>query len=274
MTDVGYETAVGASPAVASPEHVADARWPERYDLFGVHVSATCYDDVVDCVIDAARSGRPATVDFMAVHGLVSAIRDPAQRDRLNCFDIIAPDGQPVRWALNRFHRAGLTDRVYGPEAMRRLVHAAAEQGIGIYLYGSSQAVIERLRANLQHDCPTLTIAGAEPSLFRPLTDEESEALVQRINTSGAGLVFVGLGCPRQEVFAFEHRERIKAVQLCVGAAFDFHAGTKPMAPAWMQRRGLEWLYRMLTEPGRLWQRYLITNAIFSFLYLRRLLLN
>lgn len=258
----------------ASAEHHAPRRWPAKRDVFGVHVSATCYNEVAACAIDAAHRRTPALIDFMAVHGLVSAVRDPLQRDRLNRFDVVAPDGQPVRWALNRFHRAALDDRVYGPEMMRRLVHDAAEQGIGIYLYGSTHEVIQRLQDNLTRAFPTLIIAGAEPSLFRPLSAEEDAALVQRINDSDAGLVFLGLGCPRQEVFAFEHRDRIRAVQLCVGAAFDFHAGTKPMAPTWMQRHGLEWLYRMLTEPGRLWQRYLVTNTIFSALYVRRLVLG
>src|ERR671935_252957 len=116
---------------------------------------------------------------------------------------------------------------------------------------GGSAAVAERLRANLLELCPKLRIAGCEAPPFRPLTPEEDRALVERINRSGAGLVFIGLGCPKQDLFAYEHRDSIRAVQVCVGAAFDFHAGVKPMAPVWMQRRGLEWLYRLVPGPRR-----------------------
>jgi exopolysaccharide biosynthesis WecB/TagA/CpsF family protein len=164
---------------------------------------------------------------------------------------------------VNLLHRAGLAERVYGPELMLRLCRGAAAAGVSIYLYGGNPEVAEKLRANLTHLCPGLRIAGYEAPPFRPLTPEEDRAVVERINASGAGLVFIGLGCPKQDVFAYEHRDSIRAVQLCVGAAFDFHAGVKPMAPAWMQRRGLEWLYRLIQEPGRLWRRYLVTNSIF-----------
>jgi N-acetylglucosaminyldiphosphoundecaprenol N-acetyl-beta-D-mannosaminyltransferase len=110
---------------------------------------------------------------------------------------------------------------------------------------------------------PRLRIAGAEAPPFRRLTPEEDEAMVQRINASGAGLVFIGLGCPKQDHFAADHMDHIQAVQVCVGAAFDFHAGNKRTAPAWMQRRGLEWLFRLFQEPRRLWKRYLVTNTLF-----------
>src|SRR5204863_3570670 len=146
---------------------------------------------------------------------------------------------------------------------MLRLCRAAAAAGVSIYLYGGNPAVAEKLRANLLAACPGLEIAGYEAPPFRALTPDEDEAVVERINASGAGLVFIGLGCPKQDHFAFEHRDRLRAVQLCVGAAFDFHAGVKKMAPAWMQRRGLEWLFRLGQEPGRLWRRYLVTNSRF-----------
>ena len=107
---------------------------------------------------------------------------------------------------------------------------------------------------------------------FRELTDEENAAACDRINASGAGLTFIGLGCPKQDIFAHRNRNRIQSVQLCVGAAFDFHAGNKKMAPEWMQKYGLEWTYRLLQEPGRLWKRYLMTNTAFVFLMARRLL--
>src|SRR5439155_7887040 len=139
----------------------------------------------------------------------------------------------------------------------------AAEVGIPIYLYGGTPLVAEKLRANLLGLFPALQIAGWEAPPFRTLRQEEDRDVVERIRQSGAGLVFIGLGCPKQDLFAYDHRQSLNAIQVCVGAAFDFHAGVKKMAPPWMQRRGLEWLYRVCQEPGRLWRRYLITNSIF-----------
>jgi exopolysaccharide biosynthesis WecB/TagA/CpsF family protein len=240
--------------------------------LFGVDVSATSYDELTELLIRAARRGQPATVTHLAVHALITAVREPEFRRRVNELDIVAPDGQPVRGALNWFYGAALGDRVYGPELMSRLCARAADEGVGVYLYGSYPQVVERLRDNLVERSPALRVVGCEPSLFRALTPEEDDALVRRVNDSGAGLLFVGLGCPRQEVFAHEHRGRIKAVQLCVGAAFDFHAGNKKMAPGWMQRHGMEWLYRLIQEPTRLWRRYLVTNTFFCILFLRRMI--
>ncbi len=244
--------------------------WPRKHTLFnGVKVSATCYDEVVRDCLAAAEAHVPATIDLMPVSVLIPAVRDPWLREKLNAFDVVAPDGQPVRWSLNFFHRARLSERVYGPELTRRLCKAAAERGVAIYLYGSTPEVIERLSANLKAMFPALKIAGAESPPFRPLTPHEDRQAVERINASGAGLVFIGTGGPRQEIFAHAHRHSIKAVQICVGAAFDFHAGTKRMAPPWMQKRGLEWLFRLVQEPGRLWKRYLVQNTLFCALFIR-----
>jgi exopolysaccharide biosynthesis WecB/TagA/CpsF family protein len=134
---------------------------------------------------------------------------------------------------------------------------------VPVYLYGGTPDTVKKLRENLRAQFEGLQIAGCESPPFRPLTAEEDEDVVRRINDSGAGVVFIGLGCPKQDEFAYAHRTRIRAVQVCVGAAFDFHAGVKSMAPAWMQRFGLEWFYRLIQEPRRLWRRYLVTNTIF-----------
>ena len=270
--------ALAAGPQLAAVVEdlspAAAPRWPAKHDLFGVRMSTTTYGECVNVLLDAARRRQPAVAAHLAVHAVVTAATDPAHRARVNAFDIAAPDGQPVRTALNWFHRAGLVDRVYGPELMLRLCRAAAHQGVSVYLYGSTPEVIARLTRRLTELAPGLTIAGAESPPFRSLTPEEDAATVRRINDSGAGLVFIGLGCPRQEVFAAEHRDRLRAVQVCVGAAFDFHAGNKKMAPAWMQRHSLEWLYRLAQEPGRLWRRYLITNTIFCWFVARRCVLG
>lgn len=237
--------------------------WPRKVDLFGIGMTPTTYAEATDVILSAAARRQSAVVACQAVHAVMTACSDPELKRRVNEFEMLTPDGQPVRWAMNLLHRAGLRDRVYGPELTLRLCRAAARRGVSIYLYGGSLAVLEKLQARLLLLCPDLQIAGAESPPFRPLTLEEDQAVIERINSSGAGLVFIGLGCPKQDHFAFEHRDSIRAVQLCVGAAFDFHAGAKPMAPEWMQRRGLEWLFRLYQEPRRLWRRYLTTNALF-----------
>jgi exopolysaccharide biosynthesis WecB/TagA/CpsF family protein len=187
---------------------------------------------------------------------------------------MITPDGQPVRWALNLLHQTGLNDRVYGPELTLKVCGLAAAQGVGVYFYGSTPEVISALQTNLATRFPGLHIAGAEAPPFRALTATEKADTVARINRSGAGIVFIGLGCPKQDYFAHEHRHSIKAVQVCVGAAFDFHAGTQKMAPPWMQKRGLEWLFRFLKEPRRLWRRYAVTNSIYLLLLAKALLMR
>ena len=249
-------------------------RWPAKYDVLGVEVSATSYDELARLFITAAKRGQSALATFLPVHGIVTGAFEADYRYRINAFDVVGPDGQPVRWALNKIHKAGLKDRVYGPEMMMRLCGKAAEEGVAIYLYGSTNEVLGKIKAQLEDRYPAIKIVGVESPPFRPLTAEENDEVANRINASGAGLVFIGLGCPRQDVFAHENRHRIKAVQLCVGAAFDFHAGTKKTAPAWMQKRGLEWLYRLTQEPGRLWKRYLVTNTAFVYLMTRRLVIG
>ncbi len=243
--------------------NTSNITWPDKVDLFGVAVSPTRYDEAVNAIVAAAEQRAPAIVSCHAVHAVITASGDPGLRAKVNTFEMITPDGQPVRWALNLLHQAKLTDRVYGPELMLRLCRRAAREGVSIYLYGGSEKVVADLQKKLVHEFPSLCIAGAESPPFRELTDEEDMAAVDRINRSGAGLIFIGLGCPKQDVFAFEHRARIHAVQICVGAAFDFHAGAKPMAPDWMQRFALEWLFRLQQEPRRLWRRYLATNTVF-----------
>ncbi|MCE9544632.1 MAG: WecB/TagA/CpsF family glycosyltransferase [Planctomycetia bacterium] len=241
-----------------------DRAWPRKHNVCGVQVSATNYDEVVDCLTAAGQRGESAVGSFFAVHAVITAAGDAELCKKVNAFDIVAPDGQPVRWALNRLHKAGLRDRVYGPELMLRMCQRAAAEGLPIYLYGgANEEILAALQASLLTRFPELKIAGAESPPFRPLTASEDAEMVRRVNDSGARFLFIGLGCPKQDHFAADHVGRIKAVQLCVGAAFDFHAGRTQMAPAWMQRNGLEWLYRVCREPRRLWKRYLVTNSVF-----------
>jgi exopolysaccharide biosynthesis WecB/TagA/CpsF family protein len=188
----------------------------------------------------------------------------------INDFALVTPDGQAVKLALNFLHRAGIRQRVCGPDLLPRLCQAAAEQDVSVYLYGSTAETVGRPRKEFLRCFPALRVVGCEPSVFRPLTPEEDRELVARINRSGAGIVFLGLGCPLQEGFAHAHRHSIDAVQVCVGAAFDFVSGVKRRAPKWMQDHGLEWLFRLKEEPRRLFRR----NAVHSPKFVGRVMLQ
>src|SRR5262249_17413495 len=186
----------------------------------------------------------------------------------------VTPDGQPVRWAMNALHGAGLQERVYGPTLMRRLCESAEAEGISVYFYGGRPEVLARLVQRLGSAFPRLSIAGSSSPPFRPLTPEEDVADIERIISSQAQLVFVGLGCPRQERWAYDHRAQLGRPVVCVGAAFDFHAGALRQAPGWMQSRGLEWFFRLVMEPRRLWRRYAKHIPIFVVLVSRQYLMQ
>ena len=243
--------------------------FPPRYPIAGVLVSGATYESATASIVEAARAGQSALVAATSVHGLTLAAIDPSFGRQLNTFDLVPPDGQPVRWGLNLLHDLRLTDRVYGPTLMLRVCEAAARDGLPIYLYGGRPQVLERLGKRLPALVPGLTIAGLRSPPFRALSPEEDQADTSAIRDSGARIVFVGLGCPRQEQWAFAHRSQLPMPIVCVGAAFDFHAGTLRQAPAWMQARGLEWLFRLLMEPRRLWRRYAKHIPIYVFLLAR-----
>ena len=234
-----------------------------KLNLLGVLVDAVDYEATVDRIISAAEARRSLVTSAAAVHGVMTGVLDPVHRYRLNRLDLVVPDGQPVRWGLNLLHGARLRDRVYGPTLTLKLCAAAAARGLPIYLYGSRAVVLDALANRLEARFPGLRIAGMEPSKFRPITAGEKREIIERIRASGAQLTFVGLGCPRQEVWAFEYREHLAMPIVAVGAAFDFHAGMLTQAPATLQRVGLEWLFRLVQEPRRLWRRYLTLNPAY-----------
>ena len=240
-------------------------QWPPKANLFGVQISTVTCDEACDAILSAVRSGVPGVVSAFDVNALVTAATKPALAAEVNRFAIITPDGQPVRWALNWLYRAGLQRNVRGSNLMWQLCRRAAEQGVSIYLYGSTPETLLALETKLRSSFPALEFAGIESPPYRPLTSEEDAAMIERVNASGAGLMFLGLGCPKQDYFAASHSDRIRPVQLCVGAAFDFLSGSKSTAPKWMQKIGLEWLFRLWQEPRRLWKRYLVSNTRFVF---------
>ena len=185
--------------------------------------------------------------------------------------DMATPDGAPVAWMLRRQGVRG-QPRVTGPDLMEAYCAHAAASAEPLFLYGSTDETLRRLQLELRRRWPTLRIVGTHSPPFRPLSAAEDDAVVRQINQSGAGTVWVSLGCPKQEQWMASHSGRIDAVMIGVGAAFDFHAGTVARAPAWARNHGLEWLHRLCSEPGRLWKRYLHTNSVFIAAALRQLL--
>jgi len=234
-----------------------------KANVLGVLVDAVDYEAAVKRITSAAHAQRGYSVTALAVHGVMTGVADRQHRHRLNSFDMVTPDGQPIRWAMNLLRGTKLTDRVYGPTLMAKVCAAAAKERLPIYLYGSRAQVIDALADRLCERFPGLVIAGKEPSKFRPLTADEKVEMIQRVNDSGARCLFVGLGCPRQEVFAYECRADLRMPVMAVGAAFDYLAGLLKEPPAWVQRSGLQWAYRWGQEPRRLFKRYALTNPVF-----------
>jgi N-acetylglucosaminyldiphosphoundecaprenol N-acetyl-beta-D-mannosaminyltransferase len=234
-----------------------------RLNVLGVGISATDLAAATDRIIAAAAAQQPLGVSALAVHAVMEARSQPDYRARLNTLDLAAPDGQPVRWALNALHGARLRTRVYGPFLMQAVCARAAREGLPIYLFGSSAETLGPLAARLAASHPGLRVAGTRPSRFRRISAAEARDDAQAIAGSGARIVFCGLGCPRQEAWVHAMRPLLGLPLVGVGAAFALYAGERSMAPAWMQDRGLEWLFRLGQEPGRLAGRYLVQGPGF-----------
>jgi exopolysaccharide biosynthesis WecB/TagA/CpsF family protein len=236
-----------------------------KKNVIGILIDAVDYEASVDFIFRAARDRRGAAISALAVHGVMTGALDLTHKFRLNHFDLLVPDGQPVRWVLNWLYRAKLADRVYGPNLTLKVCQRAAAEGQSIYLYGSTPEILSAMQKSLEERFPGIHVAGSEPSKFRRLTSAEKSDLAARIVNSGASITLVGLGCPRQEYFAYEFRSALSMPILAVGAAFPFIAGYVTQAPQWMQDRGLEWLFRLCVEP-RLWRRYLYLNPAYLLL--------
>lgn len=231
--------------------------------VLGSRIDSLSWDAALTRLLRWARARSSRSVTICNVHVVVSAARDAKYREVINTSDMATPDGAPVAWMLRRQGFVG-QPRLSGPDLMWRLCERCAEEDLSVYCYGSSEPTLALLRQHLAAAFPNLKLTMESPP-FRELTAEEDAATVARINDSGAGIVFVGLGCPKQERWMATHRGRVNAVMIGVGAAFDFHAGTVKRAPSWMRNCGLEWLHRFLSEPRRLWKRYLVTNSLFIF---------
>ena len=245
---------------------------PAKTPVVGTPISMTSYEEVMR-LLDQAPSDRAMTIAICTVHSVMSARKDPELRKALNNADIATCDGVPLVWAIRMTARPE-QQRVYGPGLMRHTL-VAGLPGHRHYLFGSTPETIELLQKRAADFAPAAKIVGSESPPFRTPTPEEEEAMLERIRVSGANIVWVGLGMPKQELWMERVGDRLPGVTLVgVGAAFDFLAETKAQAPAWMQRSGLEWLFRLSQEPRRLWRRYLWNNPAYLMLLARQVLAN
>lgn len=243
---------------------------PPRVDVLGVHISALTMPTAVAEISRWIQTREQHYVCVTGVHGVMESQRDPELAAIHNASGLTTPDGMPMVWAARRAGRTE-TERVYGPDLMLALCEKAAAEGWRSYFYGGKQGIPEQLADRLSQRFPGLPVAGTWSPPFRQLTPAEDDEVVERINRTGADIVWVGLSTPKQERWMAAHLGRLTApVLIGVGAAFDIHAGALPQAPRWMQRSGLEWLYRLAREPRRLWRRYLTNNPRFVWAILHR----
>ncbi len=236
-----------------------------------MHVDVTSYPDATSRVMDWASKGLSRYVCAANVHMVMESHDDPSFQHVVNEADMVTPDGVPLVWAL-RLMGVPEATRVYGPDLTLHVCERAAKEGISIGLYGGTPDSLEAFVQFLESTYPGIQIACKIAPPFRPLTPEEDKTYTAEINASGARILFVGIGCPKQENWMAGHKSTISAVMLGVGAAFDFHTGRVKQAPSWMQRVGLEWLFRLMMDPKRLWKRYFKHNPRFVLLFLRQMM--
>jgi len=233
-----------------------------RESVLGAPVSVVSWAEAVDCIFGWALRRESRTVCICNVHSVITALRSLAHADAIRSADLVTPDGAPVAWMLRKKGHAG-QQRISGPDLMWTCCRKAAELGTEIFLYGGAPATLGRLEQRLRGEFQHINIVGSFSPPFRELSPEEDAEIVDMMNASGARIVWVGLGCPKQEAWMHVHHGRVNAVMVGVGAAFDFHAGVLKRAPLWMQRNGLEWLHRLSQDPRRLATRYVVTNSMF-----------
>jgi N-acetylglucosaminyldiphosphoundecaprenol N-acetyl-beta-D-mannosaminyltransferase len=247
------------------PERVPPAPAPpEAIDVLGVPVSAVDYDGAMDWMDGTVAARGSGYICVAATHTVMVAQEDPEAMEAVLGASLVVPDGQPLVWALRALGKP-LSDRVYGPDLMLRHCERAAADGTRIFLYGGrNQGALVQLTLNLRRRFPGLRVVGGCSPPFRDLDGDELDAIAAEINRTGADIVWVGIGVPKQEKWMAAMRDRLEApVLVGVGAAFDFHAGLVSQAPSWMQSAGLEWAFRLAQEPKRLWRRYLRYNPRF-----------
>ncbi len=244
---------------------------PASRSILGMRVDLTSYDDATERILAWAEAGESRYVCVAAVNNVMRAHDDPAFARIMNEADLVTPDGMPLVWGLRRLGLPSAT-RVYGPDLTPHVLSEAETRGVPVGFFGGAPGVLDRLLGEVRRRWPRIDVAYAWSPPFRELTEREDEEVVAAIDASGARILFVGLGCPKQEAWMAAHRGRVRAAMVGVGAAFDFLAGQKLQAPRLMQRVGLEWLFRLVTEPRRLMRRYVVQNPRFAALFAAQLL--
>lgn len=240
-------------------------------NVIGTPVTAATFDTQIKTMLAWAGSHVSKVVCVANVHMLTEAYWHPEFSSVLKNADLVTPDGMPLVWMMKLMGAAN-QNRVAGMDILVSLCQQAPQQNIKIFFLGSEAAIVEKMRQNLECEFPKLQIAGMEPLPFRPLTQAEDNAIIQKIHDSGAGIVLVSLGCPKQEYWMNQHKDKIQAVMVGLGGVFPVYAGIHKRAPLWIRNLGLEWFYRLIQEPRRLWKRYRTTIPPFIWLAFRQLL--
>jgi N-acetylglucosaminyldiphosphoundecaprenol N-acetyl-beta-D-mannosaminyltransferase len=244
----------------------------KRFNVLGVGVSSINMSGALSMIDNWITRRESAYVTITGVHGVMESQGNEDIRKIHNRAGMVTPDGMPLVW-LGRYYNHKNIKRVYGPDLMLTICENSTSKGYRHYFYGGNEGVPELLKANLERKFPGIQVVGTYSPPFRSLNDEETESIVKAINSAKPDIVWVGLSTPKQERWMAEHVDRLEGTVLIgVGAAFDFNAGLKKQAPFWMQKSGLEWLFRLLTEPKRLWRRYLKNNPLFVILIVRQIL--
>ncbi len=242
--------------------------FPQRVNILGVGVSAITMQQALDFIAEWIQKREPHYVCLTPAHAIMDCFDHKELRRVYNQSGLTTPDGMAIVWLLHSYGFS-FVERVYGPDLLLSVCGLSVQKGYRHYFYGGAPAVAEKMVENLQKRYPGLLVAGIESPPFRALNDEEEKQLVTRIQSAAPDVFWVGLGSPRQETWMAEHLEKLGVpVMAGVGAAFDFLSGNKPQAPRWIQRSGMEWLFRFLSEPTRLWKRYLINYPRFVGLIL------
>jgi len=241
----------------------------KKANLLNIDYAILNYEEARDIIIEKAIQKTSYGVSALAVHGLIESVRNQQLKEKIQKIQMVVPDGQPIRWALNSLHQVGQKDRIYGPKLTESVLATAATLKLKVFLYGSTTDTLSKLVININQRFPGVEICGIHADRFREATAGEDAEDIQKINASQANIILVGRGCPRQEAWVADHLGQVNGVMMAVGAAFDFIAGTKKQAPNWMQDIGLEWFFRLMEEPNRLFKRYLSTNSAFIYLFLQ-----
>lgn len=241
-----------------------------KQNVVGFPVTALSFDRQIDLMLKWANKRSSRSVCVANVHMLMEAYSNSEFASVLLGADLVTPDGMPLVWLMNLL--GCRQDRVAGMDILLSLCEKLSSRNTSIFFLGSKPEILENMRQRLNREFPDLKIAGMESLPFRPLSPKEDEAIVQKINQSGAGIVLVSLGCPKQEMWINQHRGRVKAVMVGLGAVFPLYAGVHKRAPFWLRHAGFEWLYRLVQEPRRLWKRYLTTIPPFIYLAFKQLL--